>query len=163
MMVRGAERAPAADSVDGASRILAIDYGRKRLGLALSDELGLTARPLRVLSRTNRRNDLQRLRDVCRQHTVARIIVGHPLDMSGDAGEMAGEAARFAARLQKELGLETELVDERLTSWDARQMLADEAPPRRKDEPVDDLAAAILLREYLGKIQARGCAAARKA
>lgn len=164
MMVRGvSERMPADAGVGRASRILAIDYGRKRLGLALSDELGLTAQPLEVLSRTNRRNDLRRLREICRDRAVARIIVGRPLTMTGDAGEMAGEAARFAARLGKELGLQTELVDERLTSWDARQLLANEAVPRRKDQPIDDLAAAILLREYLGKTQARGRAAARKA
>ena len=60
-------------------RILAIDYGRKRIGLALSDELRLTAQPLLVLKRANRRDDLRRLRDICRKQGVARILVGHPL------------------------------------------------------------------------------------
>src|SRR6202161_1570638 len=93
-------------------RILAIDYGRKRIGLALSDELGITAQPLQTLTRTNRRNDLRRLREICRKHSVARILVGHPLHMTGEARHMADEAALFAARLQKDLGIEGELVDD---------------------------------------------------
>jgi putative Holliday junction resolvase len=132
------------------SRILALDYGRKRIGLALSDELGLTAQPLVTLLRTNRRNDLRRLRDICRKHAVARILVGHPLHMTGKAGPMADEAALFAARLQKDLGIEVELVDERLTSWEAAQTMAEvKSSSRRKRAPIDDVAAAVLLRDYL--------------
>ncbi len=131
-------------------RILAVDYGRKRIGLALSDELGLTAQPLGTLVRVNRQKDLHRLREACRTHGVAHIIVGHPLHMTGEAGEMADEAARFAARLEKEIGIGVELVDERLTSWEAAQTVAETRPrARRKQEPLDDVAAAILLRDYL--------------
>ena len=131
-------------------RILAVDYGRKRIGLALSDELRLTAQPLGTLLRTNRHADLRRLRETCRSHAVSRIIVGHPLHITGEAGEMADESARFAARLRKELGLEVELVDERLTSWEARQIRpASKGDEGRKRQPVDDLAAAVLLRDYL--------------
>jgi putative Holliday junction resolvase len=132
------------------TRILALDYGRKRIGLALSDELGLTAQPLVTLSRTNRRNDLRRLRDICRKHSVARILVGHPLHMTGEPSPMAEEAALFAARLQKDLGIEVELVDERLTSWEAAQTMAEvKSSSRRKRAPIDDVAAAVLLRDYL--------------
>jgi putative Holliday junction resolvase len=132
------------------SRVLAIDYGRKKIGLALSDELQLTAQPLLVLQRVNRRDDLRRLRDICRKQGVARILVGHPLHMTGEAGEMAEEAARFAARLRKELGIEVDLVDERLTSWEATRMIAETgSSSRRKDRSLDDVAAAIFLREYL--------------
>src|SRR5271170_8278954 len=79
------------------SRILALDYGRKRIGLALSDELGLTAQPLVTFLRTNRRNDLRRLREICRKHSVVRILVGHPLHITGEPSPMAEEAALFAA------------------------------------------------------------------
>ena len=130
------------------SRILAIDYGRKRIGLALSDELGATAQPLLTIQRTNRRDVIRRLREICAKHGVARIIVGHPLHMTGEAGEMAAEAASFAMRLSKELGIETELVDERLTTWEARQTMT-ETKSRRKGEPIDAIAAAVLLRDYL--------------
>jgi putative Holliday junction resolvase len=137
-------------------RILAIDYGRKRIGLALSDELQLTAQPLLVLKRVNRRDDLRRLRDICREEGVARILVGHPLHMTGAVGEMAEEAARFAARLRKDLGIEVHLVDERLTSWEAAQMLAATgSSSRRKDSSLDDIAAAIFLREYLERNRGR--------
>lgn len=131
-------------------RILAVDYGRKRIGLALSDELELTAQPLMTLERVNRREDLRRLRDICRTHFVAHILVGHPVHMSGAAGEMAEEAARFAARLHKELGIEVELLDERLTSWEAEQTLAEtRGAGRREGQPRDDVAAAVLLRDFL--------------
>jgi putative Holliday junction resolvase len=118
--------------------------------LALSDQLGITARPLSTMVRVNRQVDLRRIRRICRDHAVARIIVGYPLHISGAAGEMAVEAARFAARLEKETGLATELLDERLTSWEAKQTLTESRPSRgRGRKPIDDIAAAVLLREYL--------------
>jgi putative holliday junction resolvase len=135
-----------------ARRILAIDYGRRRIGLALSDELGATARPLATLVRVNRRSDLRRLGQICRENGVGRVIVGHPLQMSGATGEMAAETARFAAKLKRETGIETELVDERLTSWQAEQMAGEISSAKgRKRGPLDDVAAAILLREYLDR------------
>jgi putative Holliday junction resolvase len=131
-------------------RILAVDYGRKRIGLALSDELCLTAQPLATVTRTNRQNDLRRLREICREHGVTRIIVGHPLHMTGEASPMAHEAARFAARLGKETGIRVELADERLTSWEAKRTLAETgASLRQRREPLDHVAAAVLLRDYL--------------
>jgi putative holliday junction resolvase len=133
-----------------ARRILAVDYGRKRIGLALSDELGLTAQPLLTLARTNRRDDLRRLREICREHGVAHILVGHPLHITGAPGEMAEEAARFAARLKKALGIAVELVDERLTTWEAQQTMSQaKSSSPRKRRPLDDVAAAVLLRDYL--------------
>jgi putative Holliday junction resolvase len=131
-------------------RILAIDYGTRRLGLAVSDELQLTAQPLCILTRTNRRELFSTLREICRRHAVARILVGHPVHMSGDSSPMAEEAARFAARLRKETHLEVELIDERLTSWEAKQTSGEfGGPARRRRSPIDDVAAAIMLREYL--------------
>lgn len=133
-------------------RILAIDYGRKRIGLALSDELGITARPLSVLIHKNRREDVRRLREICREYGVRLILVGHPVHITGHAGEMANEASRFAERLRKELAVQVELADERLTSWEAEQTMAENSSAtKRKNVPVDAIAAAILLREYLDK------------
>jgi len=134
----------------GKGRVLAIDYGRKRIGLAISDELGMTARPLETLSRTNRRNDLRRLRELARQHEVARIVVGNPLRLDGSAGEMAEQAARFAARVQKELGLPVEMMDERLSSWVAQETSAAMKTKRDKQAAgVDAVAAAVILRDFL--------------
>ena len=137
-------------------RILAVDYGRKRIGLAISDELLLTAQPLLVMKRANRRDDLRRLRHICRKEGVARILVGHPLHITGEAGEMAQEAVRFAARLRKELGIEVDLVDERLTSWEAAQMVSESgSAAHRKASSLDDVAAAIFLRDYLERHRGR--------
>lgn len=139
-------------------RILAIDYGKRRIGLAISDEMGLTARPLAVLTRTNRRNDLRRLRELAREHAVGRIVVGQPLNMDGSAGSMAEEAARFAARIQKELGLPVELADERLSSWEAEQMRPSKAG--RHGVAKDDIAAAVILRDFLERRHGRKANAA---
>jgi putative pre-16S rRNA nuclease len=128
-------------------RILALDYGRRRIGLAISDELGLTANPLPVLLRKNRREDLARLREIANANSVARIIVGLPLHLSGRHGEMAEEASRFASRLAKELGLPVEQLDERLTSWEAEQLAKESQHAKKAD--LDSVSAAILLREYL--------------
>jgi len=158
-VVRGriSEIPEAAMSETAPKRVLAIDYGRRRIGLALSDERRVTAQPLATLVRTNRPNDLRRLRDLCRERGVAQVVVGYPLTLSGEAGQMAEEVARFAARLEKELGIPVELQDERLTSWEAGQ-LALEMKPRRG--PLDHLAAAIVLRDYLER--QRGGARAKK-
>jgi putative Holliday junction resolvase len=135
-----------------APRILAIDYGRKRIGLALSDALGITAQPFQTLIHKNRRDDVRRLRDICREQGVGLVLVGHPLHITGEAGEMADETARFATRLRKELGIEVELADERLTTWEAHETMAGLGSGfRRKNSSVDAIAAAILLREYLNK------------
>ena len=120
--------------------------------------MGLTSQPLATLVRTNRRNDLRRLREIVRRHEVRRIVVGHPVHLDGTAGEMAAEAARFAARIEKELSLPVELVDERLSSWEAEQILtaagvasARQRGPARRRSPgaVDQVAAAVILRDYL--------------
>lgn len=143
------------------ARILAIDYGRRKIGLAISDMLALTAQPLAILERKNRRDDLRRIREICAEHHVSRILVGHPLRLSGEAGEMAGEAEQFATRLQKHLRIEVELVDERLTSWEAHEAVVEAKASSERSgrhsarRPLDHVAAAILLRDYLERTRAR--------
>lgn len=150
-------RAKNETDASGKGRVLAIDYGQKRIGLALSDELGMTARPLETLERTNRRNDLRRLRELARKHDVGRIVVGNPVRLDGTAGEMAEEAARFAARVQKELGLPVEMVDERLSSWEAQATTATAKKSKRGKQgaDVDAVAAAVILRDFLEREQIR--------
>jgi putative Holliday junction resolvase len=150
--------------------ILAIDYGRKRLGLALSDAHGVTSQPFATWTRTNRRRDLARLRELVKERGVRRIIVGLPLHLDGTPSEMSEEATGFATRVERALGVRVEMVDERLTSWEAGQSLkkADVLPrhgrapasPRKRKTTLDDLAAAVILRDYLNRersaIGARG-------
>jgi putative Holliday junction resolvase len=123
------------------------------MGLALSDSLGLMARPLAIWERTNRRGDLARIRDLCRQHGVGSIVVGWPVRLDGTPGSMAGEAARFTERLRKHLGLPVELVDERLSSWEAARHVQEigGSRMRRRDKALDDVAAAVILRDYLAR------------
>jgi putative Holliday junction resolvase len=128
--------------------VLAIDYGRKRWGLALSDDLGLTSRPLATWNRTNRRRDITRLRELVRRHGVRRVVVGLALHLDGAPSEMSAEAGRFAVQIGRQLGLPVALADERLTSWQAAQD-AHEHRPRRGDAGLDARAAALILEEYL--------------
>jgi putative Holliday junction resolvase len=147
--------------------ILAIDYGQKRLGLALSDEHRLTSHPYATWTRINRRRDLARLREVARVQGVRRIVVGLPLHLDGTPSEMSEEAKSFAARVEKALGIPVELMDERLSSWEAGQALiarksrtrASRATSghaaRARKTPLDDVAAAIILRDYLDRVNPR--------
>ena len=147
--------------------ILAIDYGRKRLGLALSDENGVTSRPYATWTRINRRRDLSRLRELVHQERIRRIVVGLPLRLDGAPSEMSEEAKSFAARVHKALGLPVEMMDERLSSWEAHEMLAATNSKERlrrgssahsrsslKKPSIDDIAAAIILRDYLQQARA---------
>jgi putative Holliday junction resolvase len=141
--------------------ILGIDYGKKRLGLALSDEFGMASHPYATWTRINRRRDLARLRELIRQKAVRLIVVGLPLHLNGAPSEMSEEAKSFALRLERALGLPVEMMDERLSSWEANQTLSSlssseggrRGPTGRigtKKKPSrDDIAATIILRDYL--------------
>ncbi len=104
-------------------RILALDYGRSRIGVALADSAVGLAQPLCTLERINRNEDMRRLREMAREHGVKQIVVGLPLRLDGTRGEMAEEAEGFAQRLRKQVGVPVEMVDERLTSWEAERLL----------------------------------------
>src|SRR5215469_10164463 len=143
--------------------ILSIDYGQERIGLAIADATAKLAQPLSTLQRVNRNEDMRRLRELVREHVVNQIVVGLPLKLDGTRGEMAEEAERFARRIQKQLGVPVELVDERLTSWEAERLLEEMqgrflhaeksgGSVRRKKAAaratVDAVAAAVILKEY---------------
>jgi putative holliday junction resolvase len=150
------------------THILGIDYGRARIGLAIADAAVALPRPLDTLERVNRNEDMRRLREIVRDHGVKQIVVGLPLRLDGTCGEMAEEAQRFAERVRKQLGVPVEMVDERLTSWEAERMLEEQSgrvmhksPPshvrpahvqkRKKADgakTVDATAAAVILKEY---------------
>ena len=116
------------------------------------------------MERVNRNEDMRRLRELVRQHGVIQIVVGLPLRLDGTRGEMAEEAERFAQRVRKQIGVPVEMVDERLTSWEAERLLEEtqgrsihegkSARTRKKNEldskvTVDSVAAAVILKEYL--------------
>jgi putative Holliday junction resolvase len=150
-----------------AVRILALDYGRSRIGVALADTAVGLAQPLCTLERINRNEDMRRLREMAREHGVRQIVVGLPLRLDGTRGEMAEEAEGFANRVRKQIGVPVEMVDERLSSWEAERLLEEvqgrviKAPvtagrPTKKVMGrlgVDAVAAAVILKEYLERRQ----------
>jgi putative Holliday junction resolvase len=152
------------------AHILALDYGRARIGMAIADVETALARPLGTLDRINRNEDMRRLRELVREHGVKQIVVGLPLRLDGTRGDMAEEAARFGQRVHKQFGLPVEMVDERLTSWEAERMLEEQqgrtihaaSSKKKKKENekmgVDAIAAALILKEYLDRQQAESAA-----
>jgi len=148
---------------------LAVDYGRARIGLAIADAATKMPKPLATLERINRNEDMRRLRELVRDQGVKHIIVGLPLRLDGTRGEMAEEAERFAQRMAKQIGVPVELVDERLTSWEAARLLEEElgrvirsgaksqgAGSGVGADSVDAMAATVILRDYLERLREPG-------
>jgi putative Holliday junction resolvase len=138
-------------------RILALDLGTRRIGMALSDELGLTAQGLVTLDRTNLRADLARLSTLAAERGVTLVLVGNPINMDGSEGRRSEWARDFAGKLHRHTGLPVRLWDERLTSVEAERVLREGGVTRlKKRGAVDRLAAVILLGSYLDSAEAAG-------
>jgi putative holliday junction resolvase len=131
-------------------RILALDVGRRRIGLAISDALGMTAQGLPTFERTNIRGDMARFRELVRKWEPRLLLVGLPLHMSGAEGRQAGYVREFAERVSRESGVPVELWDERLTTVEAHRVLKESGISiEKRARAVDRLAATILLESYL--------------
>jgi len=131
-------------------RILALDVGEKRIGLAVSDPLGITAQGLEVLTRKDRASDLNRLLEVAREWRVQQIVVGLPRHMDGRLGQAAPEILALAETLKEALGVEVVTWEERLTTVEAeRVLLQADVSRRRRRQVVDQLAAVLILQNYL--------------
>jgi len=138
-------------------RVLALDLGKKRIGLALSDPLGITAQGLPTLQRTTIREDLTRLEEMVRGHGVTLLLMGHPLHMSGAEGRQVAYTKEFAERLHQKTGVEVRFWDERLTSVEAGRVLRQSGISiEKRARAVDRLAAVLLLESFLDS--ARGAA-----
>lgn len=129
---------------------MGLDVGTRTVGVAVADELGFTAQPLETVRRKSLRVDLEALRAIARDHGVDLVVVGLPLNMDGTEGPRALASRKFAAEVERALGLSVELWDERLTTAEAQRVLisADVSRARRK-EVVDTLAASIILQGWL--------------
>jgi putative Holliday junction resolvase len=128
-------------------RIIGLDIGERRIGLAISTPEGTLALPLRILERDKEPSDIQAIADIARSEEVDAFVVGHPISLDGTAGLQARRVEGFARRLKKATGLKLELWDERLTSVQA----ARSPKASRTRKPVDDIAAAIILQAYLDR------------
>ena len=135
-------------------RILALDLGSRRIGLAISDGLGLTAQGLDTLERRNKRTDLAILGKLIRERGITEILMGNPLNMRGDAGRQSGWVEEFAVALRKHTGLPVRLWDERLTTLAAYRALREGGQKTRDSRGfVDQVAAQMILQGYLDGLQ----------
>lgn len=141
--------------VDARGRILALDLGKKRIGLALSDELGITAQGLETLEREGRRIDIEALRRLTAEYKVKLILIGDPLHMSGEPSRQGEYTREFAKELEYKTGLPIRFWDERWTSREAERTLRGSGIAHDKRKPaIDRLSAVILLQSYLDSAEA---------
>jgi putative Holliday junction resolvase len=135
---------------DAAPRIMGLDVGNRRIGVAVSDGLGLTAQPVLTLIRKKPREDLRSLARLARKYSCQEIVVGNPLHLSGDEGRQAAKTQAFAQLLADETKLPVHLWDERLTTMEAHRILYESGRPRTEHRSlVDQVAAVIILQGFM--------------
>lgn len=138
------------ESAGHAGRVLGLDVGSRRIGIAVSDPLGITAQGLETLQRKNKRHDFERLHQIIREYDVKEIVVGLPLRMSGAEGTQAGKMQEFAEELRKRFTLPVHLWDERLTSAEANRLLREtELSIEKRSKAVDRMAAVLILQGWM--------------
>jgi putative pre-16S rRNA nuclease len=134
-------------------RILALDLGKKRIGIAISDPLGITAQGLPNLNRTNKRSDLAALGELARDREVGLFLMGNPINMRGTEGRQSGWVREFGSALEARTGLPVKFWDERLTSVEAGRVLRSSGISiEKRAAAVDRLSAVILLQSYLDSL-----------
>lgn len=136
------------------SRVLGVDYGTKRIGLAISDEIGLTARPLAVVTRSELPDTLRTLSE---EYEIGLVVVGLPTGLRGQGGYSVDGARRLGTEIGEDMGVDVVYVDERFTSRMAESALLESGMKRReRKETVDKVAAAIILQTYLDSRRSAG-------
>ena len=131
-------------------RILAVDHGKKNIGLAISDETGMLARPLGIIAHSSKLLDAAQVAEQATRQAAERIIVGVSYDEEGQLNQAGRQAMNFAEVLKLQTELPVEMWDESLTTQDARAVrLASGAPRKKRAGHLDDVAAAVLLQDYL--------------
>ena len=131
-------------------RVLGLDVGERRIGVALSDPLGITAQRLTVIQRRDPVRDLEAVADLARAHAVEAIVVGLPLMMSGEPGEQAKKVTGFIEALRHTVSCPVHALDERLTTLQGeRALLETDTRRKRRKELIDQLAAQLILQAYL--------------
>jgi putative Holliday junction resolvase len=140
-----------------AARVLALDLGKKRIGLAISDDLGITAQGLETLERRGRREDIEFLRRLAAERGVTQFLIGDPLHMSGDASRQGEYTREFARELERKTGIVVEFRDERWTSREAERAIRGAGVANSDRKPtIDKLSAVLLLQGYLDSARMRG-------
>ena len=133
-------------------RILALDLGARRIGVAVSDPLGITAQGLGTIERRNGHSDMAELQKLVKEYEVGMILVGQPLNMSGQAGIQAQNATAFADQLRRRLSTPVTMWDERLTTAEAQRVLKSSGVGlEKRKQAIDRMAAVILLQSFLDR------------
>jgi putative holliday junction resolvase len=139
-----------ANLTNGPGRFLGLDVGSRRIGIAVSDPLGITAQGLPTLQRRNKRSDLAELERVIQEYSIKEIVIGLPLRMSGAEGTQADKMQVFAEELRKRFRLPVHLWDERLTSAEANRLLREtELSIEKRAKAVDRMAAVLILQGWM--------------
>ena len=134
-------------------RILGLDYGGRRIGVAICDELGVTAQGVSTITRKNREADLDAIGELVRRHGVERIVIGYPLRLDGSEGIQCEKINRFVRRLEMRLSLPITRWDEALSTKEAEELLRQKGVRREKRRDiVDRVAASIILQGYLDAV-----------
>lgn len=132
------------------TRIMGIDIGEKRVGVALSDPLGLTAQPHAVIEYTGPENLIRQLLDIAAEYEVGKIIAGVPYGLDGQKGESAEKILAFIRRLEENTDIEIETADERFsTAFSQKAMIEADASRKKRRRNIDKVAAAVILQGYL--------------
>ena len=131
-------------------RILALDVGSKRIGVAITDPLGITAQGLETIQRQNKRKDMETLGRLLKDYEVREIVVGLPLRLSGAEGTQSEKMRRFASDLESHFGVTVHLWDERWTSTEANRLLREtELSIEKRGRAVDRMAAILILQSWM--------------
>ncbi|MDQ1278311.1 MAG: putative pre6S rRNA nuclease [Thermodesulfobacteriota bacterium] len=137
-------------------RIMGLDYGEKRIGVAVSDEMGLISQPVAVVVRQNRKKDLESITALVRKYRPEKIVIGYPVRLDGAEGIQCQKVNRFAATLASHLKLPVIRWDETFSTKEAEEILRHSHMKREKrKEVVDKLAASIILQDYLRALPSR--------
>ena len=143
-------RTPAEEQDKTSGRIISLDIGTKTIGVAVSDELGITANGVCTIRRENEKKDLAQLRDIVKQYSPCEILVGIPYNQDGSLGSRAKGIKKFSERIRDSLGLSVKYWDESFSTKTAEQTLIEAGVGRKKRKTViDKMAATVILEEYL--------------
>lgn len=139
------------------ARILALDIGERRIGVAVSDETATVAQPLMVIAREGTAKDVERITQIARQYAAHEVVVGLPVTLRGEQAQAVQKVQAFVAHLRRALDVPIVLVDERLSTAEAnRRMREADVGRGARRQKVDAVAAALILEKYLSQRSAKG-------
>lgn len=133
-------------------RVMGLDYGKKTIGVAVSDLLKMTAQGKEVIKRTSKKKDMKRLKELVENNKVEKIVVGLPINMNGTKGPRAEKTLKFVDRLERHFSIPIETWDERLSTMEAeRTLIQGDVSRKKRKKVIDKMAAVIILQGYLDR------------